>query len=232
MTPFESEFLGTLVFVFLGCAVTANARLARTHGHAMGWFGISLGWAAALAAGTWVARTSGGMLNPALVLASVWDARVAMDRSLLWTYVGAEFAGAAVGAALAWLAFLPHWSRTDDREAILASFATVPAVRAPLSNLLVEAFASMVFVLVALAERGPDAWAIRGVAMLALMLGIGGTTQLALNPARDLMGRAVHALAPIPTKGRGDWGYAWVPFLGPILGAAAAVLVRRLLLSA
>lgn len=232
MTPFESEFLGTLVFVFLGCAVTANARLARTYGHAMGWIGISLGWAAAMAAGTWVARTSGGMLNPALVLASVWDARVALDPSLLWTYVGAQFAGAAAGAVLAWLAFLPHWSRTDDRDAILASFATVPAVRAPLSNVLVETLAGMVFVLVALAERGPDAWAIRGVAMLVLMLGVGGATQLALNPARDLAGRAAHAVAPIAGKGRSDWGYAWVAVVGPVAGAALAVAVRRMLLPA
>jgi len=232
MTPFESEFLGTLVFVFLGCAVSANAALARTFGSAMGWLAVALGWAAALAAGTFVARTSGGMLNPALVLASMWDARVALDRSLVPSYLGGEFLGAAAGAALAWLCFLPHWGRTEDRGAVLSSFATAPAVRAPLANLVAEALGTAVFVFIALADRGPDAWAIRGVAMLALLAGVGGTTQLALNPARDLCGRAVHAVAPIPGKGGSDWGYAWVPVVGPVLGALVAVGVRKAFLGA
>jgi len=56
-------------------------------------------------------------------------------------------------------------------------------------------------------------------------LSLGGTTGYAINPARDLGPRLIHALIPIKNKCHSDWSYAWVPILGPILGAGAAALL-------
>jgi glycerol uptake facilitator protein len=62
------------------------------------------------------------------------------------------------------------------------------------------------------------------VALLVFGIGLslGGTTGYAINPARDLGPRLVHAFLPVPGKRDSDWGYAWVPVLGPLFGAALA----------
>ena len=67
-----------------------------------------------------------------------------------------------------------------------------------------------------------------GTLIVGIGLLLGGTTGYALNPARDLGPRIMHSLLPIPNKGDGDWSYAWIPVVGPILGAALAVLVFSL----
>ena len=54
----------------------------------------------------------------------------------------------------------------------------------------------------------------------ALGLSLGGTTGYAINPARDLGPRIMHAILPV--KGSSDWSYAWIPIVGPIIGAALA----------
>ena len=58
---------------------------------------------------------------------------------------------------------------------------------------------------------------------------LGGTTGYAINPARDLGPRIVHALLPMREKRDSDWGYSWVPVLGPVLGGVLAALLYLLL---
>ncbi len=67
------------------------------------------------------------------------------------------------------------------------------------------------------------------VLILGIGASLGGTTGYALNPARDLGPRIMHALLPVPGKRDSDWGYAWVPVVGPLLGSLLAVLVFKLL---
>ena len=60
-------------------------------------------------------------------------------------------------------------------------------------------------------------------------LSLGGPTGYAINPARDLAPRCMHALLPIKGKGGSQWGYAWIPVLGPVAGAALAAMLYYIL---
>ena len=68
-----------------------------------------------------------------------------------------------------------------------------------------------------------------GLLVLSIGLSLGGTTGYAINPARDLGPRIAHALLPVPNKRDSDWSYAWIPVVGPLLGALAAVAIAALL---
>ena len=59
----------------------------------------------------------------------------------------------------------------------------------------------------------------------AIGLSLGGTTGYAINPARDLGPRIVHALVPIKKKGSNGWGYSWIPVIGPIIGGCLAAFL-------
>ena len=61
----------------------------------------------------------------------------------------------------------------------------------------------------------------------AIGLSLGGTTGYAINPARDLGPRIMHAILPIAKKGVTNWSYAPVPVLGPLVGGAVAGLLVR-----
>jgi glycerol uptake facilitator protein len=80
------------------------------------------------------------------------------------------------------------------------------------------------------AEHGPVAGlgpVLVGSLVWGIGLSLGGTTGYAINPARDLGPRLTHALLPIPGKAGSNWGYAWIPVVGPLLGAALAGLLLR-----
>jgi glycerol uptake facilitator protein len=148
------------------------------------------------------------------------------------TLAAAELAGAFVGAVVVWLHYLPHWAATPDPGLKLAVFATGPAVRHFPANLLSEAVATFVLVFVGSAilekEVGRGFGPPLGAALVwGIGLSLGGTTGYAINPARDLGPRLAHALLPIPGKGSSDWGYAWVPVVGPLLGGGLAALAAK-----
>ena len=64
-----------------------------------------------------------------------------------------------------------------------------------------------------------------GILILGMGLSFGGPTGYALNPARDLGPRIAHFLLPIPGKGDSDWGYSWIPVVGPIIGGALGAIL-------
>ncbi len=251
MTPFAGEWIGTALFVLLGNSVQANALLGRTKGESgeWPWLLVATGWAMALfAAGAIVAASGGAHLNPAVTMAH-WQ-RGAIGPGEAATLIGGQFLGAAIGAVLVYLLFLPHWGRTDDPGRKLACFANAPAVRAPIANLLGEAVGTFVLVLGILVVRdaaitpaaGSVPSSMQAVASVevhmgalgalpaalllwAVAMGLGGSVGVGFNPARDLAPRLVHAIVPIRGKGPSDWSYAWIPVVGPLLGAAAAAAV-------
>jgi glycerol uptake facilitator protein len=230
------EFLGTMVLILLGNGVVAGVLLKRTKSENAGWVAITAAWGFAVMAGVFTCLACGGEghLNPAVTVAS---GVISGDFSKLGWYVGAQMAGAMVGACLVWLHYLPHWRETSDADLKRACFCTAPAIRAPFANFLSEAIGTFVLVLVAnaigakaISASGPVAGLgpyLVGSLVWGIGLSLGGTTGYAINPARDLGPRLVHAFLPLGKKEGSDWGYAPIPILGPIAGAVVAGIVVK-----
>lgn len=238
MNLFLAEFLGTALLILLGNGVVAGVVLRGTKNENSGWVVITIGWALAVAFAVYaVGHISGAHLNPAVSIALAasgqWSEQFTPDT--LFIYIAGQMLGAMAGAALVFLHYLPHWSRTEDAGAKLAVFCTAPAIRNTGANFVSEFIGTFVL-LFGLSALGANRFAegLNPLAVGALVLAIGhslgGTTGYAINPARDLGPRIAHALLPIPGKGGSDWAYAWIPVLAPILGGISGVFAYRLLL--
>jgi len=233
MSPFLGEFIGTTLLIILGAGVVANVVLNKTKGQNSGWIVITFGWAMAVFVGVYASTTLGGSghLNPAvtIALAAFGD----FNSSLLVTYLAAQFGGAFTGAIIAWLTYKQHFDDTADKELKLAVFCTAPAIRNPLNNLITEIIGTFVLLFGALLMSKPagslGALDALPVALLVLGIGIslGGPTGYAINPARDLGPRIAHFILPIKGKRDSDWGYSWIPVVGPIAGAILAALLYK-----
>lgn len=234
-SPFLGELIGTMVLLLLGNGVVANVVLKQTKGNASGWIVITAGWAFAVSMGVFVAKAFGSLdahLNPAVTLAF---AVATNDFSHVVPYLTAQLIGAFLGALLVWLHYLPHWSATPDPFDKLACFATGPAIRKPGLNLLSEVLATLVLILglAGISSKNLGELAIGvgpylvGILVWSIGLSLGGPTGYAINPVRDFSPRVAHALLPIAGKGSSDWGYAWVPVVGPLLGGLLGGLLIR-----
>lgn len=244
MTPFVAEVLGTALLVLFGNGVVANVVLARTKGGGGGWIVITFGWAIGVFVGVFCAQAySGAHLNPAVTVA------MASAGNLPWVsvplYVGAQMLGALLGATLVLLFYWEHFRATDDQDAKLACFCTAPNIRQLPRAFFCEVLGTVALVLpvflmtsASMPLPGADGAAqvvtiglgtIGALPVALLVLGIGlslgGTTGYAINPARDLGPRLIHALLPVPGKRDSDWSYAWVPVLGPLVGALLAAML-------
>jgi glycerol uptake facilitator protein len=230
MSPFISEILGTALLITLGNGVVANVLLSKSKGQNSGWIVITFGWAMAVFVGVYTsAAASGAHLNPAVTLALAFKGDLSWD--MVPIYIGAQMLGAMIGALIVWLTYRSHFEVHENATDKLGIFCTIPAIRNPLQNLLTEILATMVFVIAILSISKPEsklgALDALPVALLVFAIGLslGGPTGYAINPARDLGPRIMHAILPIRGKGGSDWTYAWVPILGPIIGALIAVLI-------
>ena len=233
MSPFTGEFIGTALLITMGGGVVANVVLNKTKGNNSGWIVITFGWAMAVFLGVYASNSLGGSghLNPAVTvaLAAFGD----FDKSLLPTFLLAQFAGAFTGAVIMWLAYKQHFDETTDKDLKLAIFCTGPAIRNPIYNLLTEIIGTFVLLFGALAmsKSAQTLGALDALPVALLVLGIGlslgGPTGYAINPARDLGPRIAHFILPIGVKRDSDWGYAWVPVVGPVIGAVLAAVVFK-----
>ena len=254
MNEFTAELVGTFLLILLGGGVCANVSLKKTCGHDSGWIVITAGWGLAVAMAIYaVVNFSGAHINPAVTLG------LASIGGLPWSdvpkYVVAQFLGAILGATTVWLAYHPHWKVTEDPATKLGVFATSPAIRKPVANLISEIIGTFALVLGVLAILSPDAltpmqdklggakaaelarqgWEtslkplLVGLLVFSIGLSLGGPTGYAINPARDLGPRIAHALLPIHGKGKSDWGYAWIPVIGPCSGGVLGALTYKAL---
>jgi glycerol uptake facilitator protein len=236
LLPFWGEFFGTLVLIVLGSGVVAGVLLEKSKAFGAGWIVITAGWAFAVTLGVFTAKAFGSPdahLNPAVTLA--FAIKSGSFENVL-SYISAQLAGAFTGAIITWLHYLPHWAETNDAALKLGVFATSPAIRHPLANLISESFGTFMLVIgiYAIFSRGTGGITagmgpfLVGILVWAIGLSMGGTTGYAINPARDLGPRLAHAILPIAGKGGSDWKYAWVPVIAPLIGGALGGLVMKL----
>lgn len=242
MTPFTAEILGTMLMILLGNGVVANVVLKDTKGNNSGWIVITAAWAFAVFVGVTVAGPiSGAHLNPIVTLGLALIGK--FNWNLVPAYILAQMIGAMTGAFLVWLSHKDHFAITEDEGTKLACFSTSPAIKNNVSNLISEIIATFVLIFTIFYIAGPslkitvDSNATIGlgtigalpVAILVWVIGLslGGTTGYAINPARDLGPRIVHALLPI--KGSSNWEYAWIPIVGPIIGSGLAAALYLVL---
>lgn len=237
MTEFTAELIGTMFLILLGNGVVANVILKGTKGNSGGWMVITTGWALAVFVGVVIAAPySGAHLNPAVTLA------LAIAGKFSWSKVGlfivAQLIGAIIGSFLVWLVYHDHFNSTADPDTQLAVFSTGPAIQNRIFNLLSEIVGTFVLIFVLfyftnaeIADKktpiGLGSLGALPVAFLvwAIGLSLGGTTGYAINPARDLGPRIAHTILPMKQKGSSNWKYAWIPVIGPFIGATIAALL-------
>lgn len=233
MSIWGSETIGTAILILLGDGVVAGVLLNHSKAQNGGWIVVTFGWGMAVAMAVFaVGQFSGAHLNPAVTLGFAIEGRTSW--SDVPKYIGGEFSGAIIGAVLVFFAYFNHWRETEDPGLKLAVFSTAPALRNTVANIVTEIIGTFVLVFGVLAIFANKATAadamgplIVGLLVLAIGLSLGGPTGYAINPARDLGPRIVHALLPIPGKGASDWGYAWIPVLAPLAGGALGALAYK-----
>jgi glycerol uptake facilitator protein len=248
---FIGETIGTAMLTLLGCGVVAGVILKKSKSQAAGWLAITFGWGFAVLTGAYIANgMSGGQLNPAVTLGVAiktgdWSkVPLYIGGQMLGAIIGAFLVWVAyMGQFNAHLTDAevlkghgvdpsgPVSAGADPSPGgpVLGIFSTGPEIRNPIQNLLTEIVGTTVLVLFILTEGMTKGLALNGlgillVALLVVGIGLslGGPTGYAINPARDLGPRIVHALLPLPNKGASDWGYAWIPVVGPLIGGALA----------
>ncbi|MGH2766100.1 MAG: MIP/aquaporin family protein, partial [Actinomycetota bacterium] len=224
---------GTAILILFGDGVVANVLLNRSKAQNAGWIVITFGWGLAVAMAVFaVFEFSGAHINPAVTI-GLWSVGL-VEAADVPIYLAGEFVGAFIGAVLVYLAFLPHWRDTEDRGLKLAVFSTGPAIRNYGANLVTEIIGTFILVFGVLALVNSAGVLDTGlfpllVGLLVFVIGLslGGPTGYAINPARDLGPRIAHAVLPIAGKGESDWGYSWVPVVGPIVGGIIGALVYQ-----
>jgi glycerol uptake facilitator protein len=243
MSPFIAEITGTALLLIMGAGVVANVVLDKTKGNGGGWIVITTGWALGVFIGVVVAGPySGAHLNPAVSVSLAIAGK--FDWNLIPVYILAQLIGASIGAILVWLMYKDHFKTSTDAGAKKAVFCTEPAIRNYPVNFLCELIGTFILILVVLYSTGAElhtpkeatpiglgALGALPVAFLVWVIGLslGGTTGYAINPARDLGPRIIHAILPIRNKAGSDWQYAWIPVLAPLTGGALAALFFMLL---
>ncbi|WP_028274957.1 MIP/aquaporin family protein [Atopococcus tabaci] len=227
------EFLGTMILVLLGDGVVAADVLRKTKSEGTGWLLITLGWGLAVTMAVYMSGfLSPAHINPAVTLGMAIAGDIGWGSVL--PYILAQIAGGFVGAALVWLHFMPHFQETEDQGTILAVFSTGPAIKSTTWNLVSETIGTAVLVFGLLAF-GRNTFTdglnplVVGLLIVSIGISLGGTTGYAINPARDLGPRLAHQVLPIPNKGGSDWGYAWIPIVGPFIGGALGAVLFGLL---
>jgi glycerol uptake facilitator protein len=228
-----AEIIGTALLILLGDGVVAAVLLNHSKAQNSGWIVITWGWGMAVMVAVYtVGQFSGAHLNPAVTLGLWINGNI--DAGDVPQYLVGEFLGAMIGAALVFLAYYQHFAATEDPGLKLAVFSTGPAIRNVGWNLVTEVLGTMVLIIGVLGITDPGNKGVGtaqlggllvGLLVLGIGLSLGGPTGYAINPARDLGPRIMHAILPIPGKGPSDWGYSWIPVVGPLIGGALGAVI-------
>lgn len=229
MNPFIAEIIGTALLIIFGDGVVANVLLHKSKGNHGGWIVITLGWAMGVFVAVYcVARYSGAHINPAVTIALAAAGKFGW--AMVPLYIAAQFLGAILGAFIVWITYRQHFNETEDQALQLAVFCNAPAIRSTFDNLLTEIIGTFILIIGILFLLPPtnslgslDALPV-ALLVLGIGLSLGGPTGYAINPARDLGPRIMHAILPIKGKGKSDWSYSWIPVAGPVIGGLLAAV--------
>jgi len=236
MNIFWGEFLGTLLLILLGNGSVANVLLKKSKGENSGWIVISTAWGFAVAIAVYtVGWASGGHINPAVTFGLAVVGKIPWNQTPI--YFIAQLLGAMLGAVLVWWSYYAHFGKSENKTHKLLIFCTKPAIRNTSWNFITEIIATAVLLIGVLGifnlhngiGYGIGPFAV-GLLVFVIGLSLGGPTGFAINPARDLGPRLMHAILPIQGKGDSDWNYAWVPILGPLLGSAIGAAIYHFLI--
>ncbi|KRM43942.1 aquaporin family protein [Lentilactobacillus parafarraginis] len=234
MHGFIGEFFGTMILILLGAGTSAGFNLNQSYAKGADWLFICVSWGLAVTMGVYVAGSLGslGHLNPAVTIGYALFGFFPWDQVM--PYLIGQFLGAFVGAALVIIQFRPHFKATPDEKSgnKVGIFATQPAIKSPLFNFLSEVIATFAFIFILLNlgdfTQGMKPFIV-GTLILVIGAGLGTTTGFAINPARDWGPRLAYTILPVPNKGSAEWGYAWVPMFGPLIGGIAAAGLQFIL---
>ncbi|MEN8115990.1 MAG: MIP/aquaporin family protein [Bacteroidota bacterium] len=239
MLELFGEFLGTSILILLGNGVVANVNLKNTIGENAGWIVITTGWGLAVFTAVFMtADMSGAHINPAVTIGLAFAGQFPWVKVL--PFILAQMLGAMFGAWMVYIFYRDHFKVTEQPGMRRACFCTAPAIKNTRNNFFSELIGTFVLVLAVLLVTLPE-FQIEGmettkvglgslgavpVALVVFVIGLslGGTTGYAINPARDLAPRIVHALIPMKNKDDQGWSYAWIPVFGPVTGAVLAAL--------
>ncbi|MBE4703879.1 MIP/aquaporin family protein [Spiroplasma platyhelix] len=240
------ELIGTFLLILLGNGVVANVMLKGTKGNNSGWIVLSVGWGFAVTIAGLLSSISQAHLNPAVTIGFLIGGKTAAfvggNFAYAPIYIIVQFLGAMIGQLFVYLAYFKEYHNTEKPDDILFTFATIPANRNFIWNTITEILATFVLMMIMfgtlviknlMKDSGISGLnnfttpLMVGIGVMVIGLGLGGPTGFAINPARDLGPRIMHAILPLKHKGSSDWKYAPVPVVGPLLGASiAAALVQ------
>jgi len=232
-TDFTAELIGTMILILLGDGVVANVLLKKSKGENSGWIVITAGWGLGVAMAVYITGwVSGAQLNPAVTLGMVAIGEISPLMAI--PYIAGQMAGGFIGAVIVYLTYLAHWKETEDPDLKLSVFCTMPAIRNKVANLITEIVgtAMLLFGILGITNHnnglsgGMGPFTV-GLLVFAIGLSLGGPTGYAINPARDLAPRIAHAILPIPGKRNSDWGYSWIPVIGPIIGGVIGAMAYK-----
>lgn len=245
MSPFIAELVGTVLLLLMGCGVVADLTLNKTKATGFNWLANTTAWALGVFISVTVAGPySGAHFSPAITIGMAVQGCFPWEN--VFSYVVAQMLGGALGAFIVWVIYKDHFDETtDDPGKLLGIFCTSPAIKNHPRNFLVEVVATFVMMFVVLHQTGAEVTLNNGeslpvglgsigalpvaLTVWSIGLSLGGLTGYAINPARDLGPRIMHAILPLKGKGSSEWDYAWIPVVAPIVGACLAALAFDLL---
>ncbi len=222
MSVYLAEFIGTAILLYFGNSINAATSLNHSYAKNSGWIITTIGWGLAVTFGIYaVGQISGAHMNPAVTLSFAIAGEI--EWNIVPGYMLAQLLGAMFGAVLTWIQYLPHWRKTEDQGTKLGVFCTSGAIDQKSSNLVSEMLGTMVLIF-GLMMIGANEFTeglnplVVGGLIAIIGMAQGGSTGYAINPARDFGPRLTHFLLPIKGKGDSNWGYSWIPVVGPLLG--------------
>lgn len=232
------ELFGTMLLVLLGDSVCMNINLNKSGNKGGGPLMCCIGWGFAVMVPAFIfGKATGSHFNPAITIALA--VRGVANGGISWDvvplYLVGEMLGGFIGAVLCTIMYYNHLEATPDPDLKRGCYCTGPSIRNTGLNLyseIVDSFILMCAIL-GIGQTVAGNTALNYVFLWGIITSIGtafgGVTGFAMNPARDLGPRIVYALLCPGEDKNPDWGYAWIPVVGPICGTVLAALVYTVL---